>query len=136
MALGSSILSLSNNEKKKLFKNLGIRVQESFLYTWSHFSTRHNIFVRNIVLCQLLTLPYFVCYYAVLCSHDEPIVMFSVHSFPHSNNSQDTTLIGGCTKCNIFLNRVRIGIGQINQVRLQVNHRKPIPKLSSQKLDL
>ena len=69
-----------------------------------------EIFCYSDICCLLLLFCYndfiiksLVSYYDVLCCHDEPIVMFSVPSFPHSNNSQDTTLIVGCTKRNIFI---------------------------------
>ena len=57
----------------------------------------------NMLLCNY-DFVIMVSYYDVLCSHDEPIVMFSVPSFPPSNNSQDTTsLIERGTKRNIFI---------------------------------
>ena len=57
----------------------------------------------NMLLCNY-DFVIMVSYYDVLCSHDEPIVMFSVPSFPPSNNSQDTTsLIERGTKRNVFI---------------------------------
>ena len=95
----------------KAFGQNKVWIKKCDLHDMGHTETRSigrpfkclDFFVIMIFCYDDFIIKTLVSYYDVLCCHDEPIVMFSVPSFPHSNNSQDTTLIVGCTKRNIFI---------------------------------